>query len=378
MRLWPLFADDLADLLAAKLLDEPGRHQKAHQHGRDRGHDRAEGRVAKDVERAGPTELVTQRIEELVDHDFLDLATSPCTTRSARTPREALTKTTSRGPGIAHEPGHGRVRVQREAGDACAFEGLEQPARFAAQRDHGGNAEIEQGFPGFAVQARRLVAELAHLAEHEQELPRASARDLVRGRHRAAQARGIGVVGVVEHEHARVELDRGEPPGLERAETLERRFERRGRQDRLRHGLGGRNRRRNRVSAGTTDERDLQRKRSAGGAFEHQPRALHRTLVARNDAVVGAVAEAIARAPLRRTLGEPAAHPLVVGVADAHGARDRARRTGWPPPPRSARIEPSPSLCSMPINVSTPASGRASSVSAATSPGALVPISTTA
>src|SRR5688572_2248690 len=75
-----------------------GATKKAHQHGRDRGHDRAERRVAEHVQRTRPAELVTQGIEQLVDQPALpSLSMSPSTTRSARTPREAFTSTTSRG-----------------------------------------------------------------------------------------------------------------------------------------------------------------------------------------------------------------------------------------------------------------------------------------
>src|SRR6478609_3681689 len=98
MRLRTFLADDLADLLAAQLLDEPGRHEERDHHGRDRGHDRAERRVPQHVEPREPRHLVAEWKQQLVHHVARPLAASSrATTFSARTPREALTSTTA-GP----------------------------------------------------------------------------------------------------------------------------------------------------------------------------------------------------------------------------------------------------------------------------------------
>ncbi len=64
----PSVAHDLSDLLASKLSNEPGRHEEGQQHRGDGRCDDAEWHVPEDVEPAEPDGVVTQREEELVEH----------------------------------------------------------------------------------------------------------------------------------------------------------------------------------------------------------------------------------------------------------------------------------------------------------------------
>src|SRR5262249_22953008 len=130
-----LLADDLADLLAAQLLDEPRRDHEAHQHRGDRRHDRAERRVAQHVQERQPADLRGQRVEKLVDHAASPrfcgpagarrAARRPSTTSSARTPREALTKTTS--PACSRSSTSGSAVLESSAKQAST-----PPARAGA------------------------------------------------------------------------------------------------------------------------------------------------------------------------------------------------------------------------------------------------------
>ena len=98
------------------------------------------------------------------------------TTRSICMKREPLTSTL---PALRQLRQHGRVErvdvVEMAGSRARALEGGDAVRRFAAEREHGLDAALARPGADLGMELRPLVADLAHVAEHQQARARQAA-----------------------------------------------------------------------------------------------------------------------------------------------------------------------------------------------------------